>query len=57
MLNYNVCTRWDELTQTSVLKLAQLLAATMADRLRKKVRTRRALIADLSEEFEKGGDA
>jgi DNA-binding MurR/RpiR family transcriptional regulator len=57
VLNCHVSTPWGELTQTSVLSMAQLLASVTADRLGNKARTRRALIADLAEEFEDGDDS
>ncbi len=54
VLNCHVSTPWDEMTQTSVLSMAQLLAAATTGRLGDKAHIRRNLIADLAEEFEDG---
>ncbi|WP_299809404.1 MurR/RpiR family transcriptional regulator [uncultured Roseibium sp.] len=54
VLNCHVSTPWSELTQTSVLSMAQLLAATVANRIGGRAKARRDLIADLAEEIESG---
>lgn len=54
VLNCHVSTPWNELTQTSVLSMAQLLAATVANRIGSRAKARRDLIADLAEEIEAG---
>ena len=56
VLNCHVSTPWSELTQTSVLSMAQLLASALINRLGQKADTRRNLIANLAEEFEDDRD-
>lgn len=57
VLNCHVSTPWSELTQTSVLSMAQLLATAVAGALGQKADVRRALIADLAEEFDDEGQS
>lgn len=56
VLNCHVSTPWSELTQTSVLSMAQLLASALINRLGQKAEIRRNLIANLAEEFEGDSD-
>lgn len=51
-LNCHISTPWNDITATTILSMAQLLAATVESRLGPKARTRRDLIADLAEEIE-----
>ncbi len=54
VLNCHVSTPWEELTQTSVLSMAQLLATAVAGRIGGRAAARRELIADLAEEIDSG---
>jgi DNA-binding MurR/RpiR family transcriptional regulator len=53
-LTCHVSTPWPEITATSMLSMAQLLASAVAYRLGPKAQTRRDLIADLAEELDGG---